>query len=80
MKVLVINCGSSSLKYQLIDSDTEAGKLASNIMAFPTTILVDSNGKIIGETLLGGIDNQENYDKLMEQVQSVISTNSTTRE
>lgn len=23
MKVLVINCGSSSLKYQLIDSDTE---------------------------------------------------------
>ena len=25
MNVLVINCGSSSLKYQLIDSDTEAG-------------------------------------------------------
>ena len=23
MKVLVINCGSSSLKYQLIDSETE---------------------------------------------------------
>ena len=23
MKVLVINCGSSSLKYQLIDSDTQ---------------------------------------------------------
>ena len=24
MNVLVINCGSSSLKYQLIDSETEA--------------------------------------------------------
>ncbi|HPF29410.1 MAG TPA: acetate kinase, partial [Lachnospiraceae bacterium] len=24
MKILVINCGSSSLKYQLIDSDSEA--------------------------------------------------------
>ena len=24
MKVLVINCGSSSLKYQLINSDSEA--------------------------------------------------------
>ena len=24
MNVLVINCGSSSLKYQLIDSDTES--------------------------------------------------------
>lgn len=23
MKILVINCGSSSLKYQLIDSETE---------------------------------------------------------
>ena len=23
MKVLIINCGSSSLKYQVIDSDTE---------------------------------------------------------
>ena len=23
MKVLVVNCGSSSLKYQIIDSDTE---------------------------------------------------------
>ena len=23
MKVLIINCGSSSLKYQIIDSDTE---------------------------------------------------------
>ena len=24
MKILVLNCGSSSLKYQLIDSDTES--------------------------------------------------------
>ncbi len=24
MNVLVVNCGSSSLKYQLIDSDSEA--------------------------------------------------------
>ena len=24
MKILVLNCGSSSLKYQLIDSETEA--------------------------------------------------------
>ena len=30
MKVLVINCGSSSLKYQLIDSETE-GVLAKGL-------------------------------------------------
>ncbi len=54
------------------DSDSDAAKYASNIMAFPTTILVDRNGNIVGEPMLGGIDQQENYDQLMEQIQSVI--------
>ena len=31
-----------------IDSDSAAGKYAADIMAFPTTILVDRNGNIIG--------------------------------
>ena len=34
-------------------------------MAFPTTILVDRNGNIVGEPMLGGIDNKDNYDALM---------------
>ena len=55
-----------------IDSASDAGKYASDIMAFPTTILVDRNGNIVGEPLLGGIDNQDNYDTLMNQIQSVI--------
>ncbi len=41
-----------------------AGKYASEIMAFPTTILVDRNGNIVGEPMLGGIDNKDNYDAL----------------
>lgn len=53
------------------DSDSDAAQYASNIMAFPTTILVDRNGNIVG-AMLGGIDEQENYDQLMEQIQSVI--------
>ena len=55
-----------------IDSDSDAGKYASAIMAFPTTILVDRNGAIVGEPMLGGIDNQDNYDTLLKQIQSVI--------
>ena len=55
-----------------IDSDSDAGKYASAIMAFPTTILVDRNGAIVGEPMLGGIDNQDNYDTLMKQIQEVI--------
>ena len=52
-----------------IDSASDAGKYASNIMAFPTTILVDRNGNIVGDPMLGGIDNQDNYDTLMKQIQ-----------
>ena len=59
-----------------IDSASAAGKYASDIMAFPTTILVDRNGNIVGEPMLGGIDNQENYDTLMKQIQSVIDADS----
>ena len=41
-------------------------------MAFPTTVLVDKDGSIIGEPFMGGIDGQSNYDQLMKQIQSVL--------
>ena len=70
---------SQGAKYRnlSIDSDSDAGKYASSIMAFPTTILVDRNGNIVGDPMLGGIDNQDNYDALMKQIQSVIDADST---
>lgn len=55
-----------------ISSDSDAGKYASEIMAFPTTILVDRNGNIVGDPMLGGIDIPDNYTSLMEQIQAVI--------
>ena len=69
---------SQGAKYRnlSIDSDSAAGKYASDIIAFPTTILVDRNGNIVGEPMLGGIDNQDNYDTLMKQIQSVIDADS----
>ena len=51
-----------------IDSASDTGKYASDIMAFPTTILVDRNGNI---------DNQDNYDALMKQIQAVADADST---
>ena len=65
---------SQGAKYRnlSIDSDSAAGKYASDIMAFPTTILVDRNGAIVGDPMLGGIDNQDNYDTLLKQIQEVI--------
>ena len=72
---------SQGAKYRnlSIDSSSDAGKYASNIMAFPTTILVDRNGNIVGDPMLGGIDNQDNYDTLMKQIQSVIDADSSNK-
>ena len=69
---------SQGAKYRnlSIDSASAAGKYASDIMAFPTTILVDRYGIIGGEPMLGGFDNQENYDTQMKQIQSVIDADS----
>lgn len=46
---------------------------------FPTTILVDRNGNIVGKPMLGGIDNKDNYDALMKQIKSVIDADSTNK-
>ena len=62
-----------------IDSSSNAGKYASDIMAFPTTILVDRNGNIVGDPMLGGIDNKDNYDTLMKQIKSVIAADSNSK-
>ena len=72
---------SQGAKYRNLStaSASDAGKYASDIMAFPTTILVDRNGNIVGDPLLGGIDNPDNYDALMKQIQSVIDADSSNK-
>ena len=72
---------SQGAKYRnlSIDSSSNAGKYASDIMAFPTTILVDRNGNIVGDPMLGGIDNKDNYDTLMTQIKSVIAADSNSK-
>ena len=69
---------SQGAKYRnfALDANSDAGKYASKIMAFPTTILVDRKGTVVGEPMVGGIDNQDNYDALMKQIQSVVDADS----
>lgn len=68
----ILKAQGASYKNLTFDSDSTVGKYFSNIMAFPTTVLVDKDGNIVGEPLMGGIDDQANYDQLMKQIQSVI--------
>ena len=67
--------GIASYKNLTFDSNSTVGKYAGNIMAFPTTVLVDKDGNIVGEPFMGGIDDQSNYDQLMKQIQSVLDQN-----
>ena len=69
----ILKAQGASYKNLTVASDSAIGKYASSIMAFPTTVLVDKDGNIVGEPLMGGIDDQANYDQLMEQIQSVIN-------
>ena len=52
------------------DSDSEAGKFTTNIFAYPTTYVVDRNGNIVGDPIVGAITEKkqgETLNKLIEQ-------------
>ena len=68
----IMKAQGASYKNLTFDSDSTVGKYAGNIMAFPTTILVDKDGNIVGKPLMGGIDDQSNYEQLMKQIQSIL--------
>lgn len=51
-------------------SDGEAGKFTANIFAYPTTYVVDRNGNIVGEPIVGAItekNQSETLQKLIDQ-------------
>lgn len=68
----ILKAQGASYKNLTFDSNSTVGKYAGNIMAFPTTVLVDKDGNIVEEPFMGGIDDQSNYDQLMKQIQSVL--------
>ena len=70
----ILKAQGASYKNLTFDSNSTVGNYAGkgNIMAFPTTVLVDKDGNIVGEPFMGGIDDQSNYDQLMKQIQSVL--------
>ena len=71
----ILKAQDASYKNLTFDSNSTVGKYAGNIMAFPTTVLVDKDGNIVGEPFMGGIDDQSNYDQLIKQIQSVLDQN-----
>ena len=68
----ILKAQGASYKNLTFDSDSTVGKYAGDIMAFPTTVLVDKDGNIVGDPFMGGIDDPSNYEQLMKQIQSVL--------
>ena len=62
-------------KYQNIyfPADSEAGKLTYSITAFPTTVVVDRNGRMIGEPILGGINNEAQMKALQDLIDETLA-------
>ncbi len=65
-------------KYKNIyfDSSSEAGKYALTVTGFPTTIVLDPYGKIMGNPILGPITANDNEKLLMEQINKVLDADS----
>ena len=62
-------------KYQNIyfPADSEAGKLTYSITAFPTTVVVDRNGNIVGEPIVGAITEKNQAETLQSLIDQAIA-------
>ena len=55
------------------DSDGEAGKFTTNIFAYPTTYVVDRNGNIVGEPIVGAITEKKQAEMLQKLIEQALA-------
>ena len=55
------------------DSDGEAGKFTANIFAYPTTYVIDRNGNIVGEPIVGAITEQKQAETLQKLIDQALA-------
>ena len=53
--------------------ESEAGQLTYSITAFPTTVVVDRNGRMVGEPILGGINNEAQMKVLQDLIDETLA-------
>ena len=69
----ILESVGASFRNIYFDPDSEAGKFALNIMAFPTTYVFDRDGNVVGQPLLGGIDKEENLAALQKNIDAALA-------
>ena len=69
----VLNKKGVTYKNIWFKSDSEAGKFTSNLFSFPTTYVIDQNGNIVGEPIVGAITSEEQRAALNKLIDQAIS-------
>lgn len=54
-------------------SDSEAGKFTAGLYSFPTTYVVDKNGNIVGQPIVGAITSPDQAKKLNELIDQALA-------
>ena len=54
-------------------SDGEAGKFTTNIFAYPTTFVVDRNGNIVGDPIVGAITEKKQAETLQKLIDQTLA-------
>lgn len=75
LQVALLICGVAMLCYKNIwfDSKGEAGKFTSGLYTFPTTYVVDKNGNIVGEPIVGAITGKKQAETLQKLIDQAIA-------
>ena len=55
------------------DTNSEAGKFTSGLYSYPTTYVVDKNGNIVGQPIVGAITSPEQAAKLNKLIDTAIA-------
>ena len=54
-------------------SDGDAGKFVENVFAYPTTYVVDRNGNIVGEPIVGAVTGKAQAEALQAQIDKALA-------
>ena len=57
-------------------SNSDAGLFTAGLYAFPTTYVVDRNGRIVGDPIVGAVTNKNQMEELQKQIDTAIATDS----
>ena len=72
----VLDKNGASYRNVYFDSDSDAGKFTEGVYAYPTTYVVDRNGNIVGNPIVGAVTSKNQMEELQKQIDTALATDS----